>query len=263
MLGLVVKQAVEQIDSVRSVAVQCLATLLQDQHCAMIGFGAGVRGIRQEILGGAQASDSAVAATQTRHEGYESFPAMARWLEFEPIRVEVLQGFALSIGSATHSISQQASSALCRWLLERGSVSDALGRGFLLDLLHLCADDTQLLGHARVHVGLLRTLVLILTDASSSDLVVPRLFPNRERWLSTCAVAVKASRCSSDIPRLMASIDLSSAILIRQPNARDVMEMLAPAIHSLLCHSFPLVRRAWAVRVGSVASTHPTPIADT
>jgi tubulin-specific chaperone D len=241
MLGRVLKQAVERIDSVRTVAVECLAVLLHDEQSLLLALPRPIIAIRDKLYQQPREAldvQSRPSPEPTAHlEGLENFQAMTQWLTVDSLRLEVLQGFAMSINAMTKSISEQATLALVAFI-EAHAHNTNLLRDVLYDVVQLCQQTlqrTDKVASASITCALLQTLAVLINHTWQLLMTVD------ERWNAVCGVASKAlAHAAGDIAKTMRTIELLCAI-VAHTSATHAFTQAMQSICKLLQHPYPLV----------------------
>ncbi|GBG59017.1 hypothetical protein CBR_g24365 [Chara braunii] len=123
VMGGVMKQAVEKIDSVRDVAGRMLHRLVHTRQLAVLNWP------RHRELQAIIPSNQAInwkAASQ-------SFPILVKILAFPEYRPFIVSGLVISVGGLGNSLGQSSSSSLSSFLLDHMTSEDARSLAFVRD----------------------------------------------------------------------------------------------------------------------------------
>jgi hypothetical protein len=229
-LCLLLKQASEKIDRVRTQAGSCLLELARDLpslYPAMM-TDPDVQSVVTALL--ELPSDFDWAA------GSVVYPMLATLLPLAPLRQALLQGFVATVGGLTESLIQHASSALLK-VLDDGAP----------ELVMAIAQDLVLVGEAdlsdmRVTMAYFDTLTTLLTsgglDVLRQDAVLP---------LQVHQQVVTASKRSTNVKLLLRCVELTSALL---PFEAVQVAALKTAL-VFICNKYPRVSTpSWLTLLG-------------
>jgi hypothetical protein len=234
VIGALLKQFCEKLDTVRQIADTCLCKLLCNRAVSTIVP------FRVELVEMLQIHDR---ESNVRINPSWVFPtAMCLASLEQPIYfTNIMDGMVMSIGDLTQSITKPASTSLVDWTKEHQSNTNLL-EALASRLVYLICH-----GSTRVVLPSLKTMTLLLTR-QSFDKVLPSNDALAREWTSALIQTEQTYR-RGDMQRLLSLIDVSLAlwhVLVCSNVTNELQEvqttLLTWMCRAFLVHPFPRVR---------------------
>ncbi|XP_073092277.1 tubulin-specific chaperone D isoform X3 [Manis javanica] len=176
----------------------------------------------------------------------QAFPCITRLLGLPTYRYHVLLGLAVSVGGLTESTVRYSTQSLFEYM--KGIQHDPQALGSFGETLLQVFEDNLL--NDRVSVPLLKTLDQMLAHGCFDTFATVENHPFCTRLLMLCKEEIQKSR---DIQKLRSSIAVFCG-MVQFPGdvrAKTLLQLLL-----LLCHPFPVVRKATASQVYEMVLTY-------
>eukprot|EP00934_Nitzschia_sp_Nitz4_P009143 Nitzschia sp. Nitz4//scaffold179_size51476//40380//44226//NITZ4_006931-RA/size51476-processed-gene-0.18-mRNA-1//-1//CDS//3329539231//9133//frame0 len=214
MVGGMLKQLAEKLDSVRREAGQCLEELLK--LIPDNANGGGVVIPESERL-------SSILAIHDNHtvnwaDASETFPLLVRVLDIEAYFSHVASGIVISVGCLTQNVAKAAGESLITWMKQASKEQIGHFGQVILSLLETHRHD------GRVILPLLKTMVLL-----SNRLCIDTLLHDKAFAAALLTCLKEEERGCQDIHRLTCLVEVSLALSCEENGLEE--------------HSFPRIRR--------------------
>ncbi|XP_053425237.1 tubulin-specific chaperone D [Nycticebus coucang] len=234
----VAQQASEKIDRLRAHAASVFLTLLHQDSPPIPHIPH-----RRELEQLLPRSDIASVSWNVPSQ---AFPRITQLLGLPTYRYHVLLGLVVSVGGLTESTVRHSTQSLLGYMKGIQSDPQAL-EGFSGTLLQVFEDN---LLNDRVSVPLLRTLDKMLADSCFEAFAVEEDHPFCVKLLALCKEEIKKSK---DTQKLQSSVAVFCGMVqFRGHTRRQALLQLC----LLLCHRFPLIRKATASQVYEMVLTY-------
>lgn len=234
----ILRQASEQLDTVRRKAGDCLDHILRSSYAASRGDG-------HEKLLQALRLDSAVARGERPWgDPHSSFSMVlkAASVGVDEYFSQVIAGLAMSVGGLTKSVSNAASAALQAWLDEVNDTN--YPTKLAMTLLELLRQSTC---NIRVSLPTIRTLQTLFKNCFLRRLPSHQQGRVAERCVRTF---LETERHADDVHRLHALVDATASLLEDDAFIHQQSDATAASAHGsalaflcrMLAHKYPRVR---------------------
>ncbi|XP_012658670.1 tubulin-specific chaperone D isoform X1 [Otolemur garnettii] len=234
----VAQQASEKIDRLRAHAASVFLTLLHQDSPPVPHIP-----YRRELEQLLPRSDITSVSWNVPSQ---AFPRITQLLRLPTYRYHVLLGLVVSVGGLTESTVRHSTQSLLGYMKGIQSDPQAL-EGFSRTLLQVFEDN---LLNDRVSVPLLRTLDKMLADGCFEAFAAEEDHPFCVKLLALCKEEIKKSK---DTQKLQSSVAVFCGMVqFRGHTRRQALLQLC----LLLCHRFPLIRKATASQVYEMVLTY-------
>ncbi|KAK2509575.1 hypothetical protein MC885_019062 [Smutsia gigantea] len=176
----------------------------------------------------------------------QAFPCITRLLGLPTYRYHVLLGLAVSVGGLTESTVRYSTQSLFEYM--KGIQHDPQALGSFSETLLQVFEDNLL--NDRVSVPLLKTLDQMLAHGCFDTFATVENHPFCTRLFMLCKEEIQKSR---DVQKLRSSIAVFCG-MVQFPG--DVRAKILLQLLLLLCHPFPVVRKATASQVYEMVLTY-------
>ncbi|KAI5277353.1 Tubulin-Specific Chaperone D [Manis pentadactyla] len=176
----------------------------------------------------------------------QAFPCITRLLGLPTYRYHVLLGLAVSVGGLTESTVRYSTQSLFEYM--KGIQHDPQALGSFGETLLQVFEDNLL--NDRVSVPLLKTLDQMLAHGCFDTFATVENHPFCMRLLMLCKEEIQKSR---DVQKLRSGVAVFCG-MVQFPGdvrAKTLLQLLL-----LLCHPFPVVRKATASQVYEMVLTY-------
>ncbi|XP_077022426.1 tubulin-specific chaperone D isoform X2 [Tamandua tetradactyla] len=182
----------------------------------------------------------------------QAFPRVTQLLGLPTYRYHVLLGLVVSVGGLTESTVRYSTQSLFAYMKQIQGDVQAMA-AFSGTLLQVFQDN---LSNDRVSVPLLKTLDQMLANGCFDIFTVEENHPFAVKLLALCKEEIKKSK---DIQKLRSSIAVFCG-MIQFPG--DVRKKVLVQLSLLLCHPFPIIRKATASQVYEMVLTYGDEVMD-
>jgi hypothetical protein len=231
IVGALLKQLSEKLDTVRSCAGNCLAKLLLSERPSVPGIA-----FQSELIQAFGLTNPEPLKWKIPSFTFPKVVSLASLPGDEYFR-NIIEGVSISIGGLTESITSSASTAMVDWAKREKQTGNINRLGMCL--LSLLADNR---GTARVVLPVLKTLSLLFSRQCLDGLVVQ----SNDFTESCMQRLVDTAKGCNDIHRLLASINVTVDLLGSLPSSQgkdhEVRSEALSFLWSMLSHRFPRVR---------------------
>ncbi|KAM6175778.1 tubulin-specific chaperone D isoform 2-T2 [Erethizon dorsatum] len=234
----VAQQASEKIDRFRAHAAHVFLTLLHFDSSPVPHVPH--RGELEALL------PRSVVATVNWNAPSQAFPRITQLLGLPTYRYHVLLGLAVSVGGLTESTVRHSTQSLFEYMKGIQQDPQALG-SFSGTLLQVFEDN---LLNDRVSVSLLKMLDQMLANGCFDIFTREENHPFCVKLLALCKEEIKKSK---DIQKLRSSIAVLCGMV---QFCGDVRRKVLLQLMLLLCHPFPVIRKATASQVYEMVLTY-------
>ncbi|XP_003464966.2 tubulin-specific chaperone D [Cavia porcellus] len=234
----VAQQASEKIDRLRAHAAHVFLTLLHFDSSPVPHVPH-----RKELEVLFPRSD---VATVNWNAASQAFPRITQLLGLPTYRYHVLLGLAVSVGGLTKSTVKHSTQSFFEYM--KGIQQDPQALGSFSETLLQVFEDNLL--NDRVSVSLLKTLDQMLANGCLDIFTKEENHPFCVRLLALCKEEIKKSK---DIQKLRSSIAVLCGMV---QFCGDVRKKVLLQLMLLLCHPFPVIRKATASQVYEMVLTY-------
>uniref|UniRef100_A0A8C0X162 Tubulin-specific chaperone D n=1 Tax=Castor canadensis TaxID=51338 RepID=A0A8C0X162_CASCN len=176
----------------------------------------------------------------------QAFPLITQLLGLPTYRYYVLLGLAVSVGGLTASTIRHSTQSLFEYV--KGIQSDPQALGNFSETLLQVFEDNLL--NDRVSVSLLKMLNQLLANGCFDIFTTEENHHFCVKLLELCKEEIKKSK---DIQKLLSSISVLCGMV---QFCGDVRKKVLLQLFLLLCHSFPVIRKAAASQVYEMVLTY-------
>ncbi|KAG3268215.1 tubulin folding cofactor D [Ictidomys tridecemlineatus] len=239
----VAQQASEKIDRFRAHACSVFVTLLHFDSPPVPHVPH-----RQELERLLPRSD---VASVNWNAPSQAFPHITQLLALPTYRYHVLLGLAVSVGGLTESTVRYSTQSLLEYMKGIQKDPEALG-SFSKTLLQVFENN---LLNDRVSVALLKMLDQVLANGCFDIFATEENHPFCVKLLALCKEEIRKSK---DVQKLLSSIAVLCGMV---QFCGDVRKKVLLQLSLLLCHPFPVIRKATASRVYEMVLTYSDVVA--
>jgi hypothetical protein len=233
VVGGLLKQLAEKLDTVRQRAGYCLTSILQQKDPHIPGIAA-----HEALVSALEACQSGDSPTrQNWSDPQYTFPKLIRAASINDAGSiyfdNIISGIVLSIGGLTETVSKQASASLLQWAKEGdGSQREKLWN-FLLGLLK------RYRGSGRLMLPTLKTINMLLTHQLFDELIQS---PGSNNMTCCQELLQEEEAGCNDVHRLFAIVDVSVSLLCASPTEVSAKQNALAFLCRTLAHKYPRVR---------------------
>lgn len=227
VIGVLLKQLSEKLDSIRNHAGNCIYRLLTSENPRIPFIDS--RELLQEAL-------SIDDDNKNWSNPAETYPLLMKAINIDTFYDYIIDGMVISVGGLTESVARYSTKALLEYIraLKKSKASLKISK-IAFSLIRLFEEQQK---NQRVILPLLVTLDKLISHGCLAELIQNNTGQFAEK-LATC-VRREAQNCQ-DINRIMALIPVSFGLL--DCSDKKVVESLVLFLLRLLVHKFPRVRR--------------------
>ena len=234
ILGGIMQQAVERIDRTRNIACRAFVNILHSKELKLESFDF-VKLLHKVFT-------KQVCKSIDWNVAHVTFPLFVSLLSVKEFQRHLLTGLVFSIGSLTESLVKAAVSSFLKELqaMKADETKQLMFVEIIEHILELCKSHLK---NDRLATSLIKSVdLMVQNDLLNSKLISDKHIP--VEFMNTFLANVKVTR---DMQKLTSYVDLFCDML--QFDEERIRERAMIQLMIMLCHQYPLVRKAAATKL--------------